>query len=60
MLYEMCSFLCVVGNLLHMWFPDVSSLPISGGGAEICNITFFDVKGVKNVILQFGGKSREK
>ena len=31
------------------------SLPISRGGADICNITFFEVKGVKNVILHYAG-----
>ena len=29
------------------------SLPLRPGGAENCNITFFEGRGVKNVILQY-------
>ena len=32
---------------------ETRSLPLRPGGAENCNITFFEGRGVKNVILQY-------
>ena len=37
-------------SLSHM---EIKSLPLRPGGAENCNITFFEGRGVKNVILQY-------
>ena len=42
-----------LSDLCPCIYLSIKSLPLRPGGAENCNITFFEGRGVKNVILQY-------